>query len=130
MLHHIEIYVSDLKQTRAFYDDLMPRLGYTLFQDWEGGFSYRDESGYIVFVQTADRFLPNGYHRCNIGLNHLAFRVESQETVDSLREHLLEKGVTLLYDDRYPFAGGEGHYALYFEDPDRIKLEVVWEEDE
>lgn len=126
MIHHIEIYVSDLNKTRTFYDDLMPRLGYQLFQEWDHGFSYRDEGCYLVFVQTADKFLANGYHRCNIGLNHLAFRVSQKEEVDALRKHLLENGITLLYDDRYPFAGGEEHYAVYFEDPDRIKLEVVW----
>ncbi|MFW5781866.1 MAG: hypothetical protein ACOCWO_01085 [Candidatus Muiribacteriaceae bacterium] len=26
---------------------------------------------------------------------------------------------------RYPYAGGKGYYALYFEDPMRMKVEVV-----
>jgi hypothetical protein len=26
---------------------------------------------------------------------------------------------------RSPFAGGASHYAVFFEDPDRIKVEVV-----
>jgi hypothetical protein len=25
----------------------------------------------------------------------------------------------------HPYAGGTDHYAVYFEDPDRIKVEVV-----
>ena len=30
---------------------------------------------------------------------------------------------TLLYEDRHPYAGG--YYALYCEDPEGIKVEVV-----
>jgi hypothetical protein len=32
----------------------------------------------------------------------------------------------MLYDDRYPFANGsDDYYALFLEDPDRIKIEFV-----
>ena len=32
----------------------------------------------------------------------------------------------MLYDDPYPFAtGGNDYYALFLEDPDRIKVEFV-----
>ena len=30
-----------------------------------------------------------------------------------------------MYDDRFPFATAPGYYAVFCEDPDRIKLEVV-----
>ncbi|MCW6674425.1 VOC family protein [Aerococcaceae bacterium NML171108] len=126
MLHHIELYVSHLSKTRAFYDALMPQLGYTLYQEWEQGFSYQSADGtYLVFVQASDKYLAVGYHRQRIGLNHLAFCVDTTQTVDALRQFLLEKDVPLLYDERYPYAGGPNHYAVFFEDPDRVKLEVV-----
>ena len=32
-----------------------------------------------------------------------------------------------IYDDKYPYAGGAEHYAVYFEDPDRIKVEICLE---
>jgi hypothetical protein len=35
----------------------------------------------------------------------------------------------MLFADRYPHAGGLSHYALFCEDPDRIKVEVVATED-
>ncbi len=38
---------------------------------------------------------------------------------------LMKKGVPILYRDQHPFAGGQDHYAGYFEDPDRIKVEFV-----
>lgn len=125
MLNHVELYVSDLHKTRVFYDFLLPKLGYHIFQEWEQGFSYRKDNFYLVFVKVSGSFLEIGYHRCRVGLNHLAFSINSSEQLDSLREELILKDVRLLYDKSYPFAGGKDHYALYFEDPDRIKLEIV-----
>ena len=59
------------------------------------------------------------------GLNHLAFQASSKEQVDNLTKKLQEKGIEILYKKRHPFAGGEQHYAVFFEDPDRIKVELV-----
>jgi catechol 2,3-dioxygenase-like lactoylglutathione lyase family enzyme len=38
---------------------------------------------------------------------------------------LKEKGINILYTEKHPFAGGDNYYAVYFEDPDRIKVELV-----
>ena len=65
------------------------------------------------------------YHRCRVGLNHLAFHALSRQHVDDVTRKLEAKGVTILYTDRHPFAGGEDYYAVFFEDPDRIKVELV-----
>lgn len=65
------------------------------------------------------------FHRKRAGLNHIAFHAESREHVDQLTSELLNSGVKILYRDQHPFAGGEEHYAVFFEDPDRIKVEIV-----
>jgi catechol 2,3-dioxygenase-like lactoylglutathione lyase family enzyme len=65
------------------------------------------------------------YHRCRVGLNHLAFHANSKEQVDDITAQLKQKGTKILYPDKHPFAGGGPHYAVYFEDPDRIKVEIV-----
>ncbi|OLP59377.1 hypothetical protein BJF93_11660 [Xaviernesmea oryzae] len=84
------------------------------------------KDAYLTFVQVKERYEGLTYHRCGVGLNHLAFRVEGRDAVDALRAFCLESGIALLYDDRHPFAnGGDSHYALYVEDPDRIKVEFV-----
>ena len=124
-MHHIEIYVSDIARSREFYSWLLEALGFFIYQEWEEGFSYKKDGLYLVFVQAQKKYVANGYNRCNIGLNHLAFSCTDPEEIDLLRETLLSKGVTLLYDDEYPHAGGGESYAVYFEDPDRIKLEVA-----
>lgn len=130
MIHHIELNVSDLNASRIFYDRLFPILGYTLFQEWPEGFSYKQGKGYIVFVQTSDDFLKAGYHRKAAGLNHLAFHARSHLEVDAITEKMRQSGVNILYQDRHPFAGGNKTYAVFMEDPDRLKIEITASESE
>ncbi len=125
LLHHIEIYVSDLKRSIDFWGWFLEEMGYSPFQEWESGQSFKMEDTYIVFVQTEERFLDVPYHRCRVGLNHLAFHAESRQHVDEMTRKLKDKGITILYTNQHPFAGGDDHYAVYFEDPDRMKVELV-----
>ncbi len=127
MLHHIEIYVSDLSRSIEFWGWFLEWLGYEPYQDWESGKSWKLGGTYIVFVQVEDRFSHIPYHRCGVGLNHLAFHAESKAHVDQLTRELRARSITILYEDRHPHAGGT--YAVYFEDPDRIKVELVAPDD-
>ncbi len=60
-----------------------------------------------------------------MGLNHLAFHAASKAHVDEMTNRLRAMQVPILYENSYPFSGGRDHYAVYFEDPDRIKVELV-----
>lgn len=126
MLHHVEIYVADLERSLAFWKPFLEQqLGYHESARWDEGASYRSGETYLCFVQTPTQHLAAGYHRQRVGLNHLAFHGRSREHVDAVYAWLKARGTPVLYDDRYPFASGPGYYALYCEDPDRIKVEVV-----
>ncbi|MBK7252789.1 MAG: VOC family protein [Ignavibacteria bacterium] len=130
IIHHIEIYVSDLERTILFWEWLLTKkFTYEIFQKWDRGISFKLGETYIVFVQTEKKYLSNPYNRKNTGLNHLAFHCSSKEFVDTLTKELKEKSIHILYSDRHPYAGGEKYYAVFFEDPDRIKVEVVADEE-
>ncbi|CAM3797314.1 VOC family protein [Mesobacillus zeae] len=125
MLHHIELYVSDLQRTALFWEGFLTELGYEIYQKWDKGISFRHETAYLVFVQADERFMNPPYDRRRVGLNHLAFHAQSREQVDKVTAMLKVRGVQILYPDKHPYAGGVNHYAVYFEDPDRIKVELV-----
>jgi catechol 2,3-dioxygenase-like lactoylglutathione lyase family enzyme len=125
MLHHVEIYVSNLNKSIEFWNWLLTKLGYEQFQKWELGISWKYQETYLVFVQAEERYLDVPYHRCRVGLNHLAFHATSREQVDEITEILKEKDIPILYRDKHPYAGGKDYYAVFFEDPDRIKVELV-----
>lgn len=125
MIHHIELNVSDLNKSRDFYEALLPELGYSIYQDWPEGFSFRNGHSYVVFVQTTEHFLSRPYHRKAPGLNHLAFHAATPAVVDTVAGKMRSLGVQMLYEDRYPYAGGPHHYAVFMEDPDRMKIEIA-----
>ena len=125
-LHHVELYCSDLDASLGFWEWLLSALEYSLYQDWDGGRSYRLGPTYIVFVQVEDDHAAESYHRCRPGLNHLAFHAHSRSHVDELTDQIRDReDATILYPEEHPYAGGEDHYALYCEDPERIKVEIV-----
>jgi catechol 2,3-dioxygenase-like lactoylglutathione lyase family enzyme len=65
-----------------------------------------------------DRYAP--------GLHHLALAAPSRAAVDTLHERLVALGVPIL--DRpadYP-QYAPGYYAVFFSDPDGLKLEYVF----
>jgi len=125
MLHHVEMYVSNLARTVAFWTPLMERLGYAADR-WSGGMNYvKDGHAYLCFLQADEQHAAAGYHRKRVGLNHLAFTGNSRAHVDDIAKWAQEAGHTMLYEADYPYASGPGYYAMYCEDPDRIKVEVV-----
>jgi len=121
-LHHVELYASDLDASIAFWGWLLGELGYEEKSDWEAGRSWINGPTYVVLVQADASDRP--FDRRAAGLNHLAFHAASREQVDELAAGVRERDdATLLYGDRHPFAGG--YYALYCEDPEGLKVEVV-----
>lgn len=123
MIHHLEIYVRDLERSSAFWEWLLGWLGFSPHQVWDEGFSWRSGDSYVQFVAAPEP--GRGYDRRAVGLNHVAFRAASRAAVDELTDELHARGVAVLYEDRHPHAGGPDHYAVFFEDPDGIKVEVV-----
>ncbi len=128
VLHHLELYVHDLEASADFWGWLLGELGYEPYQEWDEGVSWRARGpvaggSYLALVQA-----PEGaadLDRRSVGLNHLAFGVDDDATVDRLTEDLRARGTRILYEDRHPHAGGDDHYAVFFEDPNGLKVEVV-----
>lgn len=125
LLHHVEIYVSDLAKSRVFWEWFLGELGYTLSQEWPQGCSLKRGATYIVLVQTEPEFLADGYHRKRTGLNHLAFHAKDRAQVDWFARELPMRGHPLLYPDQFPPTDDSDYYAVFCEDPDRIKVELV-----
>lgn len=126
-LSHIELNVSDYRASLKFYGRVLGWLGWerlsctAQFTAWSNG------STKLILCPVEERFKGDAFHRKRVGLNHVAFSVSSREEVDRFHREVLVSAAggagQCLYGDG-PF-GDEGYYAVYFEDPDRVKLEVV-----
>ncbi|GAA1619129.1 hypothetical protein GCM10009733_014350 [Nonomuraea maheshkhaliensis] len=123
-LHHVEIWVPDLRRAVAAWRWLLEEFGYEPYQEWEDGRSWRLGATYLVFEQSPA--LSAGRHdRLRPGLNHLAFHAGDRARVDALAERATAYGWTLMFPDRHPYAGGEAHYAAYLENADGFEVELV-----
>lgn len=122
--HHVEVWVPDLARATASFGWLLEALGYTVFQDWDAGRSWKLGPTYLVLEQspalTADR-----HERCRPGLNHLAFHIRDSAAVEELATEAARHGWRLMFPDRHPHAGGEQHYAAYLENEDGFEVELV-----
>jgi catechol 2,3-dioxygenase-like lactoylglutathione lyase family enzyme len=124
MIHHLEVWVPDLDRAVASWGWLLDELGYKPFGDWPGGRSWRAGHTYIVLEQSPDR-TASRHDRRRPGLNHLAFHVADQELLEKLVAIAPSNGWQLMFTDRHPHAGGEGHYAAYLENADGFEAELV-----
>ncbi|WP_236791262.1 GNAT family N-acetyltransferase [Amycolatopsis sp. GM8] len=123
-LHHVELWVPDLPRAEASFGWLLAELGWREYQRWPDGVSWKLGAGYVV-VERSPALTATGHDRCRPGLNHLALHVESERRVDELAEAAGGHGWQPLFADRYPHAGGPGHYAAYLENEDGFEIELV-----
>ena len=124
-IHHIVITVSDLDRSTEFYDRLLPLMGFRRSPDvpegpiWAGTHS---EIGLAPARETSRR----DHDRYSPGLHHLAFSAPDRAAVDTFHGRLLNLGVQVLdAPAEYP-QYGSGYYAVFFADPDGVKLEYVF----
>jgi len=130
LINHIDLTVRDPQASRAFYEAVLGFMGYRVAAEHARGidFDLRTPEGVFASIgimkaseagaaQTHDRYSP--------GLHHLAWNAPDRADVDAMYQRLLEIGATILD----PPAGypryGQGYYAVFFADPDGLKLEYV-----
>ncbi len=127
-LYHLQLNVSEAKISLPFYKDLFTYLDYKIIDESPEHIGVSNGGTDFWIIETDKEHKTNPFHRKNTGINHLAFRLNSKEEVDMfVNEFLKLKGISTLYDTPRIFSeyGGE-YYAVYFEDPDRIKIEVMF----
>jgi catechol 2,3-dioxygenase-like lactoylglutathione lyase family enzyme len=123
-LHHVELWVPDLDRAVAEWGWLLGSLGHTVHQEWGAGRSWRLGPTYVVVERSPD--LVGVWHeRRGPGLNHLAFHAGDRAAVDALARTGPAHGWRPMFADRYPWAGGPGHYAAYLENTDGFEVELV-----
>lgn len=127
-IHHVFITVNDLGRARPFYAALMPRLGYPGVWDYGGGASvgFLGRDGSFWIKQADPRHAGETFSKDRVGLCEIAFRAESRAQVDALARDVAGWGGTILDPPREYPEYVPGYYAVFFADPDGIKLELVY----
>ena len=127
---HLDLVVTDLERSLEFYNELLRPLGFTRNSEIAGERGERvvylgGTGGASVSLRQAQSDAhATPYDRYAVGIHHLAFGAESRERVDERAAWLRERGAEIESGPaEYDYA--PGYYAVFFYDPDGIKLEIV-----
>jgi catechol 2,3-dioxygenase-like lactoylglutathione lyase family enzyme len=125
-IDHLVIRVSDFEKSKQFYNDVLGFMGFDL--EWEFDHIAGWNNGKTMFwIGEADEEGRTHPHRIgNIGYHHYAFELAKRTDVDELYEFLKARHVVIADAPAdYP-SYGEGYYAVFFLDPDGLKLEGMF----
>ena len=123
-VEHIDLTVNDVARSRAFYDKVLVELGFRKYED-ENYIHWSNAQMTIAIRAASDAYRGAEFDRYRVGLHHLAFRARSRADVDQFHRFLVREKVTILDTPaEYPQYGRE-YYAVFFADPDGMKLELV-----
>lgn len=126
-VHHVDLVVSSISRSLPFYRDLLAPLGWHRIREVEGerGETIWYFSGPGTGIGLRETQTRDAVHdRYRVGLHHLALEAASRAAVDERADWLREQGVTIESGPE-EYAYQPGYYAVFFYDPDGIKLEIV-----
>jgi catechol 2,3-dioxygenase-like lactoylglutathione lyase family enzyme len=130
VLGHLGINVPDLVQARAYYDEVLPLLGYETFFRADDELAYMPSGGRrgaYLFVYPARGSSPHS--REDPGLQHLAFTVPTRAAVRAVHGRVVELGGEVLHSPQefpqYP----PPYFATFWLDPFGFMLEAVCHHD-
>ena len=116
-IDHISIRVSDYEKSKAFYAKLFDHLGFEVSDEYPGTIGWTNGKTRYWIAGAEGR---KTYKIGDVGLHHYAFQLRNRKDVDGLQAFLKREGVKIV-DPAGEYY--EDYYAVFFLDPDGIKLE-------
>ena len=116
-IDRISIRVSDYEKSKAFYQKLFTFLGFGISEDYGSTIGWTNGHTRYWIAEAEGR---KSYRIGDVGIHHYAFQLRNRKDVDALQAFLEREKVKIVdpADEYY-----EDYYAVFFLDPDGIKLE-------
>jgi catechol 2,3-dioxygenase-like lactoylglutathione lyase family enzyme len=130
-IDHLDLVVTEMARSLEFYRGLLEPLGYVRQSEIVGERGERvmylervGGSGSISVRERQSDAHPLPYERYAVGIHHIAFSARSRAAVDERARWLADHGAGIETPPR-EYGYSPGYYAVFFYDPDGIKLEIV-----
>ena len=127
-VHHVDLVVSSIERSLPFYRDLLGPLGWHGISEVEGErgetIYYLSGPGSSIGLRKAQSAEGAPYDRYRVGLHHIALEALSRAVVNERAAWLASVGAEIESGPEEYFYS-PGYYAVFFYDPDGIKLEIV-----
>ena len=127
-VQHVDLVVSSIERSLPFYRDLLAPLGFHRIGEVEGERGetiwYLSGAGSAIGLREAQTPSEGPYDRYRVGLHHLAFEAQSRGAVNERAGWLRAQGAEIESGPE-EYAYLPGYYAVFFYDPDGMKLEIV-----
>jgi catechol 2,3-dioxygenase-like lactoylglutathione lyase family enzyme len=129
---HVDLVVSDLERSLDFYRGLLMPLGWTGLNEVHGErgetIHYISQTGPGVAAlglrQRPGDAPQHPYDRYALGMHHVCFDAPSREAVDERARWLADRDA-VIESGPAEYGYTPGYYAVFFHDPDGIKLELL-----
>jgi len=123
---HIILNVKHFGKSETFYDKLMTELGFKIvfkINENEYALVSYNQGEHTLWIRCDKKAEHNEFVR-DVGLDHLAFLVNSQNDVDCLFEIVRNLDVKITRQPKNYPEYTDTYYAFYFRDPDGVPLEI------
>jgi catechol 2,3-dioxygenase-like lactoylglutathione lyase family enzyme len=120
-IDHLVLSVGSMARSRDFYGKVLGFLGFKLKYDYEDMVGWSNRKTLFWISQADARGRKRKHRKGDIGFHHYAFELSGRRDVDALGV-FLEKHKMKVIDPPGEYYG-DSYYAVYFADPDGMKLE-------
>lgn len=112
--------MSDFAASKAFYQKLFAFLGFEVLDEYDDAIGWTNQKTRFWIGQADEQGRKYRYRFGDVGFHHYAFELGSRAEVDELQAFLKANDVTIV-DPASEYY--EDYYAVFFLDPDGLKLE-------
>lgn len=127
---HFVLTVKNLKKSKVWYDQVLGFLSFTsAYADKQNVYYQSKNFPYLLAIfQGRKEFFNDKFNRYRVGFHHLGMGVGQKKIVDDLYQLLRKMKVKVDEMPRhYPDYGDKLYYAIFFHDPDGLRLEVFYQ---
>ena len=129
-VHHVDLVVADIDRALRFYRGVLGPLGWHGLHRIPGEHGetihYLHGPGSTVGLRQGPERDAGPVDRYRVGMHHLCLEAPSRDLLYDSAARIAELGGTVSDGPRHFPEYRDGYHAVFFFDPDGIKLELAW----